>query len=155
MTSLRTILPPAQIRLTLQAPDLAAATREVLELLRGDLRVLQWEALEKAVHDRAAAPLCAKGCCGILIAHGRTNAVGSLVLSAGRFPAGVEDPATGQRVQLVFVAGIPTAFNNDYLRIVGTIARVCGNPDKNRSLLQATVPSDFIEILASGETELG
>jgi mannitol/fructose-specific phosphotransferase system IIA component (Ntr-type) len=57
-------------------------------------------------------------------------------------------------VRLVFVAGIPFALNSEYLRVVGTIARLCSNKELVQELLSASRADAFIDILCSGETAL-
>jgi hypothetical protein len=63
---------------------------------------------------------------------------------------------SGQAIAVngVFVAGIPSALNNEYLRVVGTIARLCSKTELIQKMLSATSPSAFIDILCSGETTL-
>jgi mannitol/fructose-specific phosphotransferase system IIA component (Ntr-type) len=105
------------------------------------------------VLQRNAPAIDADGC-GIVIAHGRTDAVGSLVMAAGRSNEGFPSSDTKENVQLVFVAGIPSALNSEYLRVVGTIARLCSKTELVQKMLSATSPSAFIDILCSGETTL-
>ena len=63
-------------------------------------------------------------------------------------------PDIATNVRLVFVAGIPSALNNEYLRVVGTIARLCSKKELVEKLLIASTPTGFIEILCSGESAL-
>lgn len=153
MISISQILKPEHINLKLSASDQSSIVSEVLFPLRGDVRVVDWDSLKNAVVQRDAPAISASGC-GIIIAHGRTNAVNGLVMSAGRLESGIASSDIEEKVRLVFVAGIPSAFNNEYLRVVGTIARLCSKPALLDQLLQAPVPRDFLEILASEETRL-
>lgn len=148
MIAIPSVLKSTHIDLSISAPDTAAAVGGLLELLRGDSRVLNWSAFSRSVLDRDATPILANGC-GILIAHGRTDSVGSLVMAAGVSPQGIP-PATGEgpRIHLVFVAGIPAAFNNDYLRVVGTIARLCGREELLHSLRAADSSNAFLSTLS-------
>jgi len=57
-------------------------------------------------------------------------------------------------VRLVFVVGIPTALNQDYLRVVGTIARLCGKPDSLQKLLHAPTAREFLDLLLAWENKL-
>jgi mannitol/fructose-specific phosphotransferase system IIA component (Ntr-type) len=123
MISIRQILQPGHINLSLSSTTLESAVEEVLASLSGDIRILQWTALKESVLQRNALAIDAEGC-GIVIAHGRTDAVGSLVMAVGRSKEGFPSPQTKENVRLVFVAGIPSTLNNEYLRVVGTIARL-------------------------------
>ena len=153
MISIRQILQPGHVNLSLSSTQIDSAVCEVLASLSGDLRILQWNALKESVMQRNAPAIDAEGC-GIVIAHGRTDAVGSLVMAVGRSNEGFNCNDTKQNVRLVFVAGIPSALNNEYLRVVGTIARLCSKTELVQKLLAATSPSAFIDILCSGETTL-
>jgi mannitol/fructose-specific phosphotransferase system IIA component (Ntr-type) len=75
-------------------------------------------------------------------------------MSAGRSTAGFPSPAIEGKIRLVFVVGIPTALNQDYLRVVGTIARLCGKPDRLAKLLAAPTPREFLHLLLEWENKL-
>jgi mannitol/fructose-specific phosphotransferase system IIA component (Ntr-type) len=153
MISIRQILQPGHVNLSLSSTQSDSAVGEVLASLSGDIRILQWNALKESVLQRNAPAMDAVGC-GIIIAHGRTDAVGSLVMAAGRSNEGFPSGGAKKNVHLVFVAGIPSALNSEYLRVVGTIARLCSKPELVQKLLSAGSPSAFIDILCSGETRL-
>jgi mannitol/fructose-specific phosphotransferase system IIA component (Ntr-type) len=153
MISIRQILQPGHINLSLSSREVPSAVDEVLASLSGDIRILQWDGLKKSVLERNAPAIDADGC-GIVIAHGRTDAVGSLVMAAGRSHEGFPCKDTKENVRLVFVAGIPSAMNSEYLRVVGTIARLCSNKALVQELLSAPRQDAFIDILCSGEAFL-
>lgn len=153
MSSIRDILAPHHIHLALKAGDKAAAVHEVLHCLNGDARISDFFKLESAVTDRNAAAISECGA-GICIAHGRTDSVSGLIMAVGRFPDGVACPEIDVPIKLVFVAGIPTAFSADYLRIVGAIARICRDKHLLDHLLGAKTAGEFLEILARGEVKL-
>ena len=50
-------------------------------------------------------------------------------------------------LRLLFIAGIPAAFSNDYLRMVGAIARICSDAERAQELLDAATPPAFLETL--------
>ena len=154
MISLSEILLPEHINLGLDASDEATAVEELLFPLRGDIRINNWDAFRASVLDRAAPAVSTDDGCGIVIAHGRTNAVNSLVMSAGRSPNGFPSPQIAGPVRLVFLVGIPTALNQDYLRVVGTIARLCGKPETLQKLLQAPNARAFLDLLLGWENKL-
>jgi len=151
MISIRQILQPGHVNLSLSATETDEAVGEVLASLSGDIRILQWGAFKEAIMERNAPAINAAGC-GILIAHGRTDAVGSLVMAVGRSNEGFPSKDTKENVRLVFVAGIPSALSNEYLRVVGTIARLCSKQELVEKLLKAPNPAEFIETLCSGES---
>lgn len=149
MRELHTYLKPGDVILALKSENKRDAVEELLESLRGDARVADWEALQQAVHHRDAAAIEEDGF-SICIAHGRTNSVQGLVLAAGRSDAGVPTPEVSGPVRLFFLAGVPNAVNQDYLRVLGAIARKCKSPEIRQKLLGVKEPARFIELL-SGE----
>jgi mannitol/fructose-specific phosphotransferase system IIA component (Ntr-type) len=115
--------------------------------------VRDFAALKKAVELRDAPVVCENGS-GLLIAHGRTESVSRLVLAAGRCESPFLVSGSEGAVRLVFVAGIPTAFSSEYLRVVGAIVRVCRNPDDLAALLSAATTAEFVERLTQAELKL-
>lgn len=153
MISIPEVLLPVSVNLELAARDQAGGVDEVLSKLNGDPRVQDWAALVQVVTERNS-PALACNECGVCIAHGRTDAVSSLVMAAGRSTAGLVSPEVEGRVSLVFVAGIPSAFNSEYLRIVGAIVRICRDRALLKKLLATNDPAAFVGILALGEAKL-
>jgi mannitol/fructose-specific phosphotransferase system IIA component (Ntr-type) len=139
----------SHVQLRLEAESLAEGVEFLLNLLRGDERIMDHAAFAAAVHQRAF-PLIEKDDFRLCLAHGRTNALRGLVMAAGRPITPLTCPATGAPVQLVFVAGIPAAFNTDYLRLLGAIARICGEPETRARLLTVASASEFLQILENG-----
>lgn len=152
MTPISDILLPGHVDLQLLAKTSSDAIQEILARLAGDPRISDNAAFMQAVVERNAPAILCHGH-GIVIAHGRTNAVKSLIMAAGRSQSGVRS-ADGALVRLVFVAGIPRAMDSEYLRIVGSIARLCRNPELFEKLLTVADPLQFIEVLATQETKL-
>lgn len=146
MIRISNVLKVAQVDLALEATTKEEAVARVLAMFRGDARVAEFDSLKNAVEQRSAAAI-EHGQCGICIAHGRTDTLKELVLSAGRLASPLAVPEIGVPLRLVFVAGIPSAFRSDYLRVVGAIARICANPEQIQKLLGVREPSRFIELL--------
>lgn len=153
MTPIGEILQTEHVILSVAARDKDGAIQEVLSKLNGDLRVQNFSDLSEAVRKRDAAAIAENGY-GICLAHGRTEAVFSLVMAAGRSAEGIRFPGLKEPVRLIFVAGIPSVFNSEYLRIVGAIARICRDQHQIDRLLSAKTPTDFLHLLEVGEIKL-
>ncbi len=153
MISIGEILQPEHVVLTLAATDKVAAVEEVLAKLNGDDRVKDFDELRTSVLARNA-PAIAENGVGICIAHGRVESVSSLVMAAGRLSEGFRCKDVRDPVRLVFVMGIPAAFNAEYLRIVGAIARICRDPKQLHRILGVKDSHDFVHLLESGEVKL-
>ena len=153
MTPIADVLQPDHVLLYLSAKAPSAAIEEVLAALEGDERVRDFAALRAAVRAQPA-PAIAENGVGICVAHGRTELVTSLVMSAGRSVEGIIFPKLSDPVKLVFVAGIPGAFTSEYLRIVGAIVRICRDKRQLDRMLSLKDPDRFIALLSSGEVKL-
>ena len=153
MTPIADVLQPDHVLLKLSAREPAAAIEEVMAALEGDERIKDFAALREAVGEQPA-PAIAENGVGICIAHGRTELVTSLVMSAGRSVEGIVFPKLSDPVKLVFVAGIPGAFTSEYLRIVGVIVRICRDRRQLDRILSTKDPDRFVALLSSGEVKL-
>jgi mannitol/fructose-specific phosphotransferase system IIA component (Ntr-type) len=153
MTPIADVLQPDHVILTLSAKEPSAAIEEVVATLEGDERVRDFAALSEAVYAQPA-PAIAENGVGICIAHGRTELVTALVMSAGRSVEGIIFPKLSEPVKLVFVAGIPGAFTSEYLRIVGAIVRICRDKRQLDRMLSTKDADRFVALLSSGEVKL-
>lgn len=153
MSSLATYLSITKVDLFLKAPTRAEAIENVLTRLAGDPDVHNFEDLKTAIQKSEAPILCENGA-GLLIAHGRTESVSRLVLAAGRCLEPLVLPGIDAPLRLVFVAGIPAAFNSEYLRIVGAIVRICKSPNDLAHLLASSTPPEFLKFLSAAEHRL-
>ncbi len=153
MTPISEVLSPENVILNLAAHDKKEAIAESITKLAFHPSVHDFAALQQAIESRDAASISENGV-GICIAHGRTDSVSSLVLTAARSLEGLATPEIADPVRLVFVAGIPSAFSAEYLRIVGVIARVCRDKHHLDRLLSVKTAQEFIDILSAGELRL-
>jgi mannitol/fructose-specific phosphotransferase system IIA component (Ntr-type) len=55
----------------------------------------------------------------------------------------------GECARLIFVVAVPQRLVNDYLVLVGTLARITQNEQQREALLAAATPAEFIETLRS------
>lgn len=150
MSILSTSLLPKDILLRLRATDHRDALEELLTSLRSDPRVKDWEKLRTALVANAESETF-KECPGTLfLHHGRTDSVSTLVLAAGRSDAGFASSVDGKKTNLIFLAAIPRAMNNEYLRILGAISRVCREEETLKSLLHAEKSDSFLAVLEKG-----
>lgn len=135
------------IHLSLKASGHRDAFEELLFPLRGDKRVKDWEKLRAALASSLPCEGNPLAPSPILLHHGRSESVSDLVIAAGRSKAGIALPDQTERVGLVFVTAIPSAPNNEYLRILGAISRVCSEESAMRALMEAADPVSFLGIL--------
>jgi hypothetical protein len=108
MMRLGDVLLPGQVNLALEGTDKNDCVLRVIELLRGDSRVKDFDALVAAVMERSAPAIEENGC-GICIAHGRTQGVSALVMAAGRLPEGIVSPETKNPISAPSVPSLGSA----------------------------------------------
>ena len=150
MSILSVSLLSKDIHLQLRATDHQDALEEVLSSLRSDHRVRDWEKLRSSLlanSDKESFNECPGT---MFLHHGRTESVSSLVLAVGRSSTGLGSKPTGESPRLLIVAAIPEAMNNEYLRILGAISRVCREENCLRALLNAERSDSFRAALEKG-----
>jgi len=152
MKLIEQLLTPDKVDLALEAEAPWEAVEKLFARLQGDPEISDFDRFCQVVRERNAPPIVEAGR-GILIAHGRSSAVHSIVLAAGRLVEPKPDAGEG-KLSLVFIAGIPAAFDSEYLRVVGAIARACNSPETFSELVEAHSATRFIELLGASEKRL-
>ena len=84
---------------------------------------------------------------GVAFPHARTELVDQIALAVGRSRAGIPWNDKGERARLIFVVAVPQRLVNDYLLLVGKLARITQNEQQRQALLAAATAAEFIEIL--------
>ncbi len=150
MKTLSESLLPKDTHLLLKGSNPGDILEELLLPLRHDSRVRDWEIFRSSLVPSPSAATPGDDSCIMSLHHCRTDSISSLVLAAGKSQSGIATSETGIKTHLYFIAGIPSALNTEYLRVLGAISRVCRDPDSITELLAATNPVDFISILEKG-----
>lgn len=148
MKHLHHFLQPESINLSLVADEEQEVFQEVIALLKEDSRVADWNEFFQAIIARSAYPVLASNKKAIVIYHGRTNAVHDLIMAIGRSKKGIIFKECEHPIHLVFIMGVPNTLNNEYLRIMGAIARACQNSTKLEELLATENSNQFIALLS-------
>lgn len=146
--ALADILDERHIALQLKSRRQANALREIIGLLEKTGSVLQpaeFLALVLA-RERVNSTLIENG---VAFPHARTALVDQIALAVGRSRAGIAWNDKGERARLIFVVAVPQRLVNDYLILVGTLARITQDKQQRAALLAAATPAEFIETLRS------
>jgi mannitol/fructose-specific phosphotransferase system IIA component (Ntr-type) len=138
------------IRLQLKATDHHDALEEILSPLRSDVRIRNWEEMRSALLANSLNETFREVPGAMFLHHCRTESVSELVLAAGLSASGIIIPGREERINIIFVAAIPEAMNNEYLRILGAISRVCDNPRTIDALLAFENKAEFLAFLEKG-----
>jgi len=84
---------------------------------------------------------------GVAFPHARTDLLDRIALAIGRSRAGILWNAEGDRAHLIFLIAVPQQLVNDYLIVVGTLARITKDEDRRNALLNGATPAEFIATL--------
>ncbi|HEY1893637.1 MAG TPA: PTS sugar transporter subunit IIA [Chthoniobacterales bacterium] len=146
--ALADILDERHIALQLKSRRQANALREIIGLLEKTGSVLQpAEFLAQVLaREKVNSTLIENG---VAFPHARTALVDQIALGVGRSRAGIPWNDKGQRARLIFVVAVPQRLVNDYLVLVGTLARITQNEQQREALLAAATPAELIENLRS------
>jgi fructose-specific phosphotransferase system IIA component len=140
------------IRLELQSRQKVPALREVAELLAQSKCVSNFEAFFSEILQRERVSNTALGH-DVAIPHARTDQCSDILIAVGRSREGVDFEAKdGQPVRLIFLIGTPKQMVTDYLRVVGTLARLLRQDDLRQQLLEAPDAAAFIKIIEAAES---
>jgi fructose-specific phosphotransferase system IIA component len=146
------LLSPEAIRLELQSRQKVPALREVAELLAQSKCVGNFEAFFNEILQRERVSNTALGH-DVAIPHARTDQCSDILIAVGRSREGVDFEAKdGQPVRLIFLIGTPKQMVTDYLRVVGTLARLLRQDELRQRLLDAPDVTTFIKIIEAAES---
>jgi mannitol/fructose-specific phosphotransferase system IIA component (Ntr-type) len=146
--ALADILDERHIALQLKSRRQANALREITGLLEKTGRVLQpAEFLAQVLaREKVNSTLIENG---VAFPHARTALVDQIAVAVGRSRAGIPWNDKGERARLIFVVAVPQRLANEYLVLVGTLARITQDKQQRHALLAAATPAEFIETLRS------
>jgi len=146
------LLSPEKIQLSLQNREKIPALREVAELLSHSRCVGDFEAFFNEILARERVSNTALGH-DVAIPHARTDQCSDILIAIGRSQQGIDFEAKdGNPVRLIFLIGTPKQMVTDYLRVVGTLARLLRQDDLRQRLLEAPDAASFIKIIEAAES---
>jgi len=146
--TLADILDERQIALQLKSRRQAKALREIIGLFGKTESIIEPADFlaQVLVRERANSTLAENS---VAFPHARTELVDQITLAVGRSRAGIPWNDRGERARLIFVVAVPQRLLNDYLVLVGKLARITQNEQQRQALLAAPTSAEFIEILCS------
>ena len=151
MITISDILRPEHVLLDLTPGTSSDPVWDVAMLLKNDDRVQNWSRFYEGLKT---STIKAGDGVEICIPHARTKSVGSMVMGAGRATGAGQPSGSPEITRYIFVIGIPLALASDYLRIIGSLARIFKSPETEGSLRAASTPAQFIAFLSGKEMQL-
>ena len=144
--ALADILNERQIALQLKSRRKTNALREMVDLFALNETVSQPNLFlgQVLAREDTSSTLAENG---VAFPHARTDLVDRIALAIGRSRAGILWNAEGDRAHLIFLIAVPQQLVNDYLIVVGTLARITKDEDRRNALLNGATPAEFIATL--------
>jgi mannitol/fructose-specific phosphotransferase system IIA component (Ntr-type) len=146
--ALADLVDPKQIALNLRAGTQSEAVREIADLLVANGKVENAEKFLGELREREAVN-STYAADGVAFPHARTKLVDEIVLGIGRSESGIAWTGEGEVAHLIFVIAVPEKPINDYLVVVGAIARTTKDRPLRTLLLHAESMEDFVTTLLS------
>jgi mannitol/fructose-specific phosphotransferase system IIA component (Ntr-type) len=144
--ALADILDQRQVALQLRSRRRPNAIREVVSLFERTGSVARpGDFLAQVLAREEAGSTLGEN--GAAFPHARTELVDQIGLAIGRSRAGIPWNDQGERARLIFLLAVPQRLVNDYLVLVGTLARVTRDQQHCDALFAAATPAEFIAIL--------
>jgi len=144
--ALADLLDKKQIALNLHAPTQPQAIDEIVQLLVANGKIDNPAKFLEQVREREKTN-STFAADGVAFPHARTDLVDQFILGIGRSTAGIPWTGKGEVAHLIFLIGVPQQLVNDYLIVIGTIARVTKDRALRTLLLHAETVDEFIETM--------
>lgn len=144
--ALADILNERQVLPQLKSRRMPNAIRELIDLLAATEKVRQpGKLFEQVILREETSSTLAEN--GVAFPHARTDLVEEITLAVGRSRAGIPWNREDARAFLIFLVAVPRQLVNDYLVVVGKLARITRDEARRQALLNATSAAEIIATL--------
>ncbi len=136
------VLKSAVFNLNLEAEQYRPAIHELVHSMNGDNRMLDTEGFRQAVllrEDESPTALSS----GVSFPHARTPCVSDIVLAVGRSQKGIA--SDNGPIRLLFLIGTPKTKIQEYLMVLGFLARNVKQAATYEALVRADTPEAILK----------
>jgi fructose-specific phosphotransferase system IIA component len=124
---------------------------ELVDLLKGDERVVDLEEIRKCVFEREEKMSTGVGK-GFAIPHGKTNSVTDIVAAFGKSETPIEyNSLDGEPVHLVFLMIGKETLLAKHIKLLSRISRLMNNEEFRKKLIQAESKQTILKIFQDEE----
>lgn len=124
---------------------------ELVDLLKGDERVINLEEIRKCVFEREEKMSTGVGK-GFAIPHGKTNSVADIIAAFGKSAAPIEyNSLDGEPVHLVFLLIGKENLLAKHIKLLSRISRLMNNEEFRKKLIEADSPESILKIFQDEE----
>ena len=124
---------------------------ELVDLLYGDERIIDLEAIRKCVFDREEKMSTGVGK-GFAIPHGKTNSVTDIVAAFGKSETPIEyNSLDGEPVHLVFLMIGKETLLAKHIKLLSRISRLMNNEEFRKKLIEAESKESILKIFKDEE----
>jgi fructose-specific phosphotransferase system IIA component len=141
-----------RIRIPLEATTKDEVLAELVEVCANDTDTEDREDMLRAVREREAVLSTGIGH-GVAIPHGKSAAVTTLLMAAGRSARPVDfDALDGEPVSLFFLLVGPEAAAGPHIKALSRISRLVRQDEVRQRLIAARSAEEFLQILQDAES---
>lgn len=145
--SIKELLSPETITLTLQATDRDSAITELASLLAKSGAISDLNTYVAAVRTREQHSTTGVGF-GVAIPHAKSSGVARAAVAFGRAPTGLDwNAMDGEPVQMIFLIAAPEGANDLHLKALSQLARMLMREEFRQKLTSAQTPADILNAL--------
>ena len=124
---------------------------ELIDLLKGDEKVLDLEEVRKCVFDREKIMSTGVGK-GFAIPHGKTNSVTDIIAVFGKSKKPIEyDALDGEPVNLIFLMVGKDTLVSKHIKLLSRISRLMNNDEFREKLVKADSKEYILKIFEEEE----
>ena len=145
------LLDPKYILTEFKSENKDDVINELIDLLKGDKRIIDLEEVRKCVFDREKIMSTGVGK-GFAIPHGKTNSVNDIVAVFGKSKNPIDyNSLDGEPVNLVFLMIGKDTLVSKHIKLLSRISRLMNNDEFREKLIKAESKESILKIFEDEE----